>query len=104
MSRLLFGILAMTIVTVFTRAIPFIVFSKRDPPKLLIFLEAYLPPVLMTILVLSTFKSFKIDEAYSQIPALAGIIISGALHFWRRNVLLSIAGGTVLFMLLSRLL
>ncbi|MBU0926400.1 MAG: AzlD domain-containing protein [Spirochaetes bacterium] len=104
MNRILATVAAMAIVTIATRAAPFLFFSKRKPPASLDFLQAYLPPALMTILVLSAFRNVSWAASPHGAPALAGAVATAVLHLWRRNVLLSIAGGTAIYMALIRLI
>ena len=104
MTRLILTVVAMAAATILTRAAPFLFFSRRRPPPVLTFLQAYLPLVLMTVLVLSAFRTVDWTEAPHGLPAIAGVAITAALHFWRRNTLLSIGCGTALYMALSRLL
>jgi branched-subunit amino acid transport protein AzlD len=104
MSRLLLAVLIMTAVTLLTRAAPFLFFSHKKPPVFLDFLQVYVPPVIMTLLVLGTLKEVPFKETPYGIPALAGVALSAVLHLWKRNVLLSIAGATTLYMVLIRIL
>lgn len=104
MTRLIVATLAMAAVTLFTRAAPFLFFSKREPPPFLNFLQRYAPAVVMSLLVLSTFRSLDFSSAPHGMPALAGVALTAGLHLWKRNVLLSIVGGTGLYMLLTVLL
>jgi branched-subunit amino acid transport protein AzlD len=104
MSRLLLAVLVMTAVTILTRAAPFLFFSRRNPPAFLGFLQVYAPPVIMSLLVLGSLKDVPFTEAPYGIPAVAGVVLSAALHLWKRNVLLSIAGATTLYMVLIRIL
>ena len=104
MSRLFLAVLVMTAVTILTRAAPFLFFSRRKPPAFLGYLQIYVPPVIMTLLVLGALKDVPFREAPYGIPALAGVALSAILHLWKRNVLLSIAGATTLYMVLIRIL
>jgi branched-subunit amino acid transport protein AzlD len=104
MTRLFVATLAMAAVTLFTRAMPFLFFSKRKPPAFLDFLQRYAPAVVMSLLVLSTFRSLDFSAPPHGLPALAGVAATAALHLWKRNVLLSIAGGTSLYIALISLL
>ncbi|MFH2115906.1 MAG: AzlD domain-containing protein [Spirochaetota bacterium] len=104
MSRLLLAVLVMTAVTILTRAAPFLFFSRRKPPAFLGFLQIYAPPVIMTLLVLGALKDVPFGQTPYGIPALSGVALSAALHLWKRNVLLSIAGATTLYMILIRIL
>lgn len=104
MSYFLLAVLVMTAVTYFTRAVPFLFFAKRQPPSLLGFLQKYLPPVVMVILVFASYKDIDYGAAPFGIPALVAGALTALLHFWKRNVLLSIVGGTALYMALIRVL
>jgi branched-subunit amino acid transport protein AzlD len=104
MSGILLATFAMAAVTLFTRAAPFIFFSRRKPPPFLDFLQRYAPAVVMSLLVLSTFRGLDYSAAPHGLPALAGVAVTAVLHLWKRNVLLSIVGGTGLYMALTALL
>ncbi len=103
MTRILLAVAVMAGVTLLTRAAPFLFFSKRKPPAVLDYLQRFIPPVVMTLLVLASFKDIRFAEAPHGLPALLGAAATALLHFWKRNVLLSIAGGTALYMILIRL-
>lgn len=104
MTGYLTAIFLMTIITLFTRAAPFLFFAKRQVPPLLVYLQHYVPPVVMCLLVLASYKDIAFSRAPYGLPALLGGLCTALLHLWKRNVLLSIAGGTALFMVLTRLL
>jgi len=104
MSYFLLAVLVMTAITYFTRAVPFLFFAKRQPPPLLGFLQKYLPPVVMAILVFASYKDIDYGAASFGIPALVAGAATALLHFWKRNVLLSIVGGTALYMALIRIM
>jgi branched-subunit amino acid transport protein AzlD len=96
------AMLAMGLVTLACRAAPFLFFMKRKPPALVDFLQLYIPPMIMMVLVLNCFKSVKFASPPYGIPALVSGLAVAGLHLWRRNTLLSILGGTALYMLLIR--
>jgi len=104
MSRILMAVAAMALVTILTRAAPFIFFAKRKPPAALDYLQTYLPPALMTILVMASFKDIRWAQVPHGIPALAAAALTALMHLWRRNVLVSIACGTAAYMALIRLI
>ena len=58
----------------------------------------------MSLLVLGALKDVPFNAAPYGIPAIAGVAASAILHLWKRNVLLSIAGATALYMVLIRIL
>ncbi|PLS32051.1 branched-chain amino acid permease [Bifidobacterium margollesii] len=90
--------------TMLTRFLPFLLFpeSKR-PPRIIDYLGRVLPLAMTGLLVVYSLKDVSPLSGSHGVPeaiAMAAII---ALHLWRRNMLLSIAGGTVLYMLLVQL-
>ncbi len=86
-----------------TRLFPFLLFSRRNPPKLLRFIEQSIPPAVMAILGVYSLK----DVSWSGtggIPHAAALAMAVVLHAWKKNALLSIFGSTALFMILRSLL
>lgn len=87
--------------TVLTRFLPFILFSgKRPTPRYIQYLGKALPAALFSMLVVYCLKNVSILTGSHGLPELLGILITAGLHFWKRQMLLSIAGGTVCYMLL----
>lgn len=87
-----------------TRAFPFVVFSKREPPRILRFIEKYIPPMIMAILLVYCLKDVQFTAAASFVPSLAALAVTVVLHLWRHNPMVSIFGGTILYMVLIRIL
>jgi branched-subunit amino acid transport protein AzlD len=87
-----------------TRAFPFVLFTKRKPPAILRFIEKYIPPMVMAILLVYCFKSVQFTAFPFGIPSLAALALTVALHVWKGNAMLSIVSGTVLYMALIKLL
>lgn len=54
------------------------------------------------MLVVYCLKNVDVLEGNHGLPELIAILVTGALHVWKRQMLLSIAGGTVCYMLLVR--
>ena len=86
-----------------TRAFPFVVFSKRDPPSLLRFIEKNIPPMVMVILLVYCLKSVRFTSSPYGVPELAALAVTVGAHLWKGNPMLSIFGGTAVFMALSRM-
>lgn len=87
--------------TLLTRAFPFIVLGgKREVPPSVKYLGNVLPPAIMMILVVYCLKNVNLMVRSRGIPELLAIGVVVALHVWRRNTLLSIGVGTVLYMIL----
>ena len=98
------AILAMAAVTVFCRAAPFIFFRKRRPPSVVEYLQVYIPPMIMTVLVVGSYKAVSFAKAPYGLPEIVSGLAVAGLHLWRRNTMLSILGGTALYMLLIRVM
>ena len=85
-------------VTAALRFLPFLIFSgKRRTPEVLTYLGRVLPYAIMGMLVVYCLKDM---SAPFGIPELLGCAAVAALHVWKRSTLLSIAGGTAVYMLL----
>lgn len=83
-----------------TRWIPFWLFpEKKEPPAVVTYLGHVLPPAMMGLLVIYCLKDISWAAAPHGIPELISIVVVAVLHKWKDNVLLSIAGGTVLYMI-----
>ncbi len=88
------------IATMLTRFTPFLLFSGRKTPEYIQYLGKALPGAIFGMLVVYCLKSVN-PLVYSHgLPELIAIGITVALHLWKRQMLLSIAGGTVCYMLL----
>lgn len=87
-----------------TRAFPFVVFSKKEPPRILRFIEKYIPPMIMAILLVYCLKDVQFTNVSSSVPTLVALAVTVILHLWRHNSLISIFGGTALYMVLMRVM
>lgn len=91
-------------VTLATRALPFLFFGgKQGVPRIISALGKTLPSAIMAALVVYCLKSVPFGsfaDGAKQLIA-AGAVV--ALHVLKRNTLLSIAGGTALYMILIRI-
>lgn len=99
-----YGILLIAIVSLVTmllRFLPFFVFgSGKETPKFITYLEKYLPYAIMGMLVVYCLKGISFVTAPHGLPELIAVAAVVLLHLWKRNTLLSIGGGTVLYMIL----
>jgi branched-subunit amino acid transport protein AzlD len=98
------AILAMAAVTILCRAAPFLFFMKRRPPAVVDYLQKYIPPMIMTVLVLNSYKGLSLSAWPHGIPELAAGLAVALLHLWKRNTLVSILSGTALYMILIRVM
>ena len=58
----------------------------------------------MAMLVIYCLKDVNLTEAPHGLPALFAVAVTAALHVWKRQMIVSIFGGTAVYMLLLRLL
>ena len=96
-------IAVMAIVTMLLRFLPFMIFRK-ETPEYISYLGQVLPAALIGMLVIYCLKDTSFMEAPHGLPELisAGIVV--VLQAWKRNSLLSILTGTVIYMLLVQLI
>lgn len=94
-------ILAVALGTQLTRWLPFLLLPEgKEVPKTVTYLGKLLPAAAMGLLVVYCLRSVSLSAPPHGIPEAAAILAVALLHWWRGNVLLSIAGGTVLYMAL----
>ena len=92
-------VIVMATVTMLLRFLPFLVFRKRTPAYIS-YLGEVLPAAIIGLLVIYCLKDTVITRAPFGAPELiAGLAVVG-LQVWKRNSLLSILGGTVIYMVL----
>ncbi|MDO4909151.1 MAG: AzlD domain-containing protein [Corynebacterium sp.] len=94
-------LIAIGVVTVLLRAVPFVATRHMRNNFFLRFLGIYMPVGIMSILVIYTLLSTYRNHGH--LLALYGVIsltVTLLLQHWRRNSLLSIFGGTILYMIL----
>lgn len=90
--------------TVLTRFLPFLLFPAGKPtPKYIRYLGAVLPGAVFGLLVVYCLKNVSVLAGSHGLPELIAIAVVVALHRWKGQMLLSIAGGTVCYMLLVQL-
>jgi len=87
--------------TFLTRLIPFILFKgKKETPKSIRYIGNYLPPAVIAMLIIYSIKNISIIVYPYGIPEIIGIAAVVLLHLYKRNNLLSIVGGTIIYMIL----
>ena len=97
-------ILAVAAGTQLTRWLPFWLFpEKKEPPAIVTYLGRVLPAATMGLLVVYCLKGVSWTSAPHGIPELLSVAVVATLHHWKGDVLLSIAGGTALYMVLVQM-
>jgi branched-subunit amino acid transport protein AzlD len=101
--------IAMGGVILFCRAVPFLFFRNqgkrnRGLETLLSMAERAAPPAAMTVLAFNAIAGGVKEAPFRSGPVLIASVFTALLHLWKRNSLLSIFGGTALYMMLKKLL
>ena len=105
--------LVMAAVILFCRIFPFLLFRGKTGTqdaaagrsfRFLSFVEKTVPPVAMTVLAFNSLAGPVKANTHELIPALAAAVFTAIIHLWRKNPLISIFGGTGLYMLLIRII
>ncbi|MBO5199975.1 MAG: branched-chain amino acid transporter permease [Clostridia bacterium] len=91
--------------TMATRFLPFLIFSgKKEAPKYIQYLGRALPAALFGMLVIYCLKDVSFISGSYGLPEIASMAVTVGLHLWKRQMLISIAGGTLFYMLLTQLI
>ena len=95
------SIAVMAVVTFLTRALPFLLFGRGgEPPKVVLYLGRLLPPAVIAMLIVYCYRNTSFADPSGWAPGfIAGLAVVG-LHVWKKNNMLSIVGGTILYMVL----
>ena len=97
-------IAAVVLGTMLTRFLPFLLFPAGKPtPRYVQYLGKALPGAVFGLLVVYCLKNVSPLSGSHGLPELIAILVVAGLHLWKRQMLLSIAGGTICYMLLVQL-
>lgn len=87
--------------TMMTRFIPFMLFpSGRPTPSYVQYLGKVLPSAALGLLIVYSVKDIQFFSGSYGVPEIVSIGAVIFLHLWRKSMLLSIAGGTMIYMVL----
>lgn len=87
--------------TMITRFLPFVIFRGEKPtPGYVQYLGKVLPAAVFGMLVIYCLKEVNVLAGNRGIPEWISIAVVIGLHKWKRQMLLSIAGGTICYMIL----
>ena len=91
----------MALATALTRFLPFWIFRPGKPvPTFVKRLQVLLPSAIIGLLVVYCLRNVDLLAGNHGLPEGIAIAAIFLLHLWRKNTLLSIAGGTTIYMLL----
>lgn len=100
----IFVIAIITAITFLLRALPFIAFGKRPLPKIMQYLAKVLPSAIMVILVIYCLRNIDFTNKPFGLVEISASILVVILHLSIKSMYLSIAGGTIFYMILLRVL
>lgn len=100
LTAALLATLVAALVIFATRLFPFALFSKREPPPILRFVEKYIPPMIMAILLIYCLKDVDFVHRPFGLPQLVALAVTVITYLWKGNSMVSIFGGTIVFMIL----
>ena len=104
LSQQMITIMMVVLGTMLTRFLPFLVFPPgKETPKYIQYLGRVLPGAVFGMLIVYCLKNVSLSEGSHGVPEAIGILVTVLLHKWKGQMLLSIAGGTILYMLLVQL-
>ena len=89
-------------ITVMLRFLPFLAFGKKRP-EFVMYLGRVLPPAVMAMLTVYCLRNVDVLSGTHGLPEVIACLTVIMLHVWKRNTLLSITAGTVLYMFLVQL-
>ncbi|MBE6114014.1 MAG: branched-chain amino acid transporter AzlD [Erysipelotrichaceae bacterium] len=94
-----------TLATMLTRFLPFLIFNeKRSTPKYILYIGKALPAAIFSMLIVYCLKGVTLFSGTYGIPEAIAILCVVILHLWKRQILISIAGGTVIYMVLIQMI
>ena len=103
-TQQIFTIAAVVLGTMTTRFLPFLLFhAGKTTPAFVQYLGKALPAAVFGLLVIYSLKDVQLLTGSHGIPEAISIALVIILHCWKRQMLLSIAGGTICYMLLVQL-
>ena len=94
-----------TAATMLTRFLPFLIFSSKDqqPPEVVRYLGRVLPAAIFGMLIVYCLKGVRLSAGSHGIPEAIAIGVTVALHKWKHQTLVSIAAGTLCYVLLVQM-
>ena len=89
------------VATFLTRALPFLLFPPhKKTPKFILYLGKMLPYATIGMLLVYCLKDVSILTWSHGLPEAIALLAITLVHIWKRNILLSVGGGTVFYMVL----
>lgn len=100
-AAILIGVMAIT--TMLLRFLPFFIFGKNTPGYIS-YLGKVLPQAIIGLLVIYCLKDVSLFEHPYGVPELIAGAFVVVMHAWKRNAVISILSGTIIYMVLIRVI
>lgn len=105
LTQQLLTIAVVALGTMVTRFLPFLIFpAGKETPRFIQYLGKALPGAVFGLLLVYCLKHVSFLTGSHGLPEIIAIAVVVVLHLWKRQMLLSIAGGTAVYMLLVQLI
>ncbi len=99
--EILVTILVITLATATLRFLPFFIFPEhKETPKFIMYLGDILPLTTVGMLVVYCLKDISFIAYPYGLSEIISILVIVVLHLWKKNTLISIGAGTLLYMFL----
>jgi branched-subunit amino acid transport protein AzlD len=97
-------ILIMGLVTLATRLLPVLIFGRGEKvPDYILYLGKVVPFTAMGLLIVYCLKDVSFMESPHGLPELIALAIVSGSYIWKRNTILSVVIGTVVYMILVQM-
>ena len=97
-------ILIMGLVTLATRLLPVLIFGRGEKvPDYILYLGKVVPFTAMGLLIVYCLKDVSVVETPHGLPELVSLAIVSGTYLWKRNTILSVVIGTVVYMMLVQM-
>jgi branched-subunit amino acid transport protein AzlD len=104
-QQIFITIALVTLTTVFTRFLPYLLFPADKPiPGFIAYLGKVLGPAVFGLLVVYCLRSMSFASLSGWLPAVTASAVTIILYLWKQNMIIPMAGGTICYILLLHLL
>lgn len=104
LSQQMITIGCIVLATMLTRFLPFLMYPEhKKVPDYIVYLGQVLPGAIFGMLVIYCLKDVRLLTGSHGIPEFISIGVVVILHLWKRQMLISIAGGVICFMVLVQM-
>lgn len=103
-GQMIASVAVIAAVTMLLRFLPFFVFGRKETPAFVEYLGKVLPYAIMGMLVVYCLRGMSFGAVFGWLPYVLGTLATIIVHVWKRNTIYSILAGTIVYMVLLRLL